>query len=167
MCASPSVDLRVHDCTAAAALRAPWHHPGVSALGIHHVGIAVRDLEAARARYERLFGARVEARERVEEQGVEAVALLLGESGRVELLAPLADDTPVGRFIERRGEGMHHLAFAVEDLPAALAQLRADGATLIDERPRTGIYGKVAFVHHSSLGGVLSELVQATTVTEA
>ena len=85
----------------------------------------------------------------------------------MELLAPLADDTPVGRFIERRGEGMHHLAFAVEDLPAALAQLRADGATLIDERPRTGIYGKVAFVHHSSLGGVLSELVQATTVTEA
>jgi methylmalonyl-CoA/ethylmalonyl-CoA epimerase len=161
------VDLRVHDCTGAAALRAPWHHPGVSALGIHHVGIAVRDLEAARARYELLFGARVEARERVEEQGVEAVALLLGESGRVELLAPLADDTPVGRFIERRGEGMHHLAFAVEDLPAALAQLRADGATLIDERPRTGIYGKVAFVHHSSLGGVLSELVQATTVTEA
>ena len=73
----------------------------------------------------------------------------------------------MGRFIERRGEGMHHLAFAVEDLPAALAQLRADGATLIDERPRTGIYGKVAFVHHSSLGGVLSELVQATTVTEA
>ena len=111
--------MRVHDCTAAAALRAPWHHPGVSTLGIHHVGIAVRDLDAARARYERLFGARVEAHERVEEQGVEAVALLLGESGRVELLAPLADDTPVGRFIERRGEGMHHLAFAVEDLPAA------------------------------------------------
>jgi methylmalonyl-CoA epimerase len=159
--------MRVHDCIAAAAPRAPWHHPGVSALGIHHVGIAVRDLEAARARYELLFGARVEARERVEAQGVEAVALLLGESGRVELLAPLADDTPVGRFIERRGEGMHHLAFAVEDLPAALAQLRAEGATLIDERPRTGIYGKVAFVHHSSLGGVLSELVQATTVTEA
>jgi len=158
---------RLHDCTAAAARPVAWHHPGVSALGIHHVGIAVRDLEAARARYELLFGARVEARERVEEQGVEAVALLLGESGRVELLAPLADDTPVGRFIERRGEGMHHLAFAVEDLPAALAQLRADGATLIDERPRTGIYGKVAFVHHSSLGGVLSELVQATTVTEA
>ena len=159
--------MRVHDCIAAAFGRGTWHDPGVSALGIHHVGIAVRDLEAARARYELLFGARVEARERVEEQGVEAVALLLGESGRVELLAPLADDTPVGRFIERRGEGMHHLAFAVEDLPAPLAQLRADGAMLIDERPRTGIYGKVAFVHHSSLGGVLSELVQATTVTEA
>ncbi|HET6174790.1 MAG TPA: methylmalonyl-CoA epimerase [Gaiellales bacterium] len=139
----------------------------MSALGIHHVGVAVRDLEAALARYERLFGARVEARERVEEQGVEALALLMGESGRVELLAPLAEDTPVGRFIARRGEGMHHLAFGVDDLPAALAHLRAAGATLIDEQPRTGIYGAVAFVHHESLGGVLSELVQATTVTEA
>ena len=157
----------MHDCIAAAARRAPWHDPGVSALGIHHVGIAVRDLESARERYARLFGARVEARERVEEQGVEALALLMGEGGRVELLAPLAEDTPVGRFIARRGEGMHHLAFVVDDLPAALAQLRADGATLIDERPRMGIYGAVAFVHHESLGGVLSELVQATTVTEA
>ena len=163
MCASPVVDVRMHDCIAAAAPRAPWHHPGVSALGIHHVGIAVRDLEIACERYERLFGARVEARERVEEQGVEALALRLGEDGRVELLAPLAEDTPVGRFIARRGEGMHHLAFGVDDLPAALAQLRGAGATLIDEQPRTGIYGAVAFVHHSSLGGVLSELVQATT----
>ena len=154
--------MRVHDCTAAAVRRGSWHDPGVSALGIHHVGIAVRDLEACRARYERLFGARVEARERVEEQGVEAVALLLGDGGRVELVAPLADDTPVGRFLARRGEGMHHLAFAVADLPAELASLRAAGATLIDETPRTGIYGAVAFVHHESLGGVLSELVQAT-----
>jgi methylmalonyl-CoA/ethylmalonyl-CoA epimerase len=157
----------VHDCTAAAPVRAPWHHPSVSALGIHHVGVAVRDLEAARDRYERLLGARVEARERLDEQGVEALALVLGESGRVELLAPLADDTPVGRFIARRGEGMHHLAFGVDDLPAELARLRACGATLIDERPRSGIYGAVAFVHHSSFGGVLSELVQATTMTEA
>jgi methylmalonyl-CoA/ethylmalonyl-CoA epimerase len=139
----------------------------VSALGIHHVGIAVRDLGEALGRYERLFGATVEARERVEEQGVEALALLLGENGRVELLAPLGEDTPVGRFLARRGEGMHHLAFAVADLPAELARLRAAGATLIDERPRTGIYGAVAFVHHESLGGVLSELVQATQVTEA
>ncbi len=159
--------MRVHDCTAAASGRGTWHDPGVSALGIHHVGVAVRDLEEARSRYERLFGARVEARERVEEQGVEAVALLLGEAGRVELLAPLAEDTPVGRFLARRGEGMHHLAFAVADLPAELEGLRAAGATLIDEQPRTGIYGAVAFVHHESLGGVLSELVQATTSTEA
>jgi methylmalonyl-CoA/ethylmalonyl-CoA epimerase len=149
--------VRLHDCTAAAARRVTWHHPGVPALGIHHVGIAVRDIELARARYERLLGARVEARERVEEQGVEAVGLLLGEGGRVELLAPLA----------RRGEGMHHLAFAVADLPAELAQLRAAGATLIDDAPRTGIYGQMAFVHHDSLGGVLSELVQATTPPEA
>jgi methylmalonyl-CoA/ethylmalonyl-CoA epimerase len=159
--------VRLHDCTAAAARPRPWHDPGVPALGIHHVGIAVRDLEDARARYERLYGARVEARERVEEQGVEALALLLGEAGRIELLAPLGDDTPVGRFLARRGEGMHHLAFAVADLPAELARLRASGATLIDEQPRTGIYGDVAFVHHESLGGVLSELVQATTEREA
>lgn len=139
----------------------------MSALGIHHVGVAVRDLEEARDRYERLLGARVEAHERVEDQGVEALALVLGESGRVELLAPLAEDTPVGRFIARRGEGMHHLAFGVDDLPAELARLRAAGATLIDEHPRSGIYGTVAFVHHESLGGVLSELVQATTMTEA
>jgi methylmalonyl-CoA/ethylmalonyl-CoA epimerase len=158
--------MRVHDCIAAAFGRGTWHDPGVSALGIHHVGIAVRDLERAVQRYERLFGAHIEARERVEEQGVEAVALLLGEDGRVELVAPLGDDTPVGRFLARRGEGMHHLAFAVADLPAELASLRAAGANLIDEAPRTGIYGAVAFVHHSSLGGVLSELVQ-TTSTEA
>jgi methylmalonyl-CoA/ethylmalonyl-CoA epimerase len=135
----------------------------VSALGIHHVGVAVRDLEDARERYARLFGARVEARELIPEQGVEALALLLGDDGRVELLAPLAEDSPVGRFIARRGEGMHHLAFGVADLPAALAELRAAGATLIDQQPRSGIYGAVAFVHHESLGGVLSELVQATT----
>ena len=136
-------------------------------LGIHHVGIAVRDLATARARYQRLFGARVEAHERLEEQGVEALALLLGESGRVELLAPLADDTKVGRFIASRVEGMHHIAFVFDDLTAELGRLQAAGATLIDEHPRSGIYGTVAFVHHESLGGVLSELVQATTVMEA
>jgi methylmalonyl-CoA epimerase len=153
---------RVHDCTAAAAALIPWHDPCVSALGIHHVGVAVRDLDEARARYERLFGATLEARERVEQQGVDAISMLLGEAGRVELLAPLADDTPVGRFLARRGEGMHHLAFGVADLRAELAHLRAAGAMLIDEQPRTGMYGTVAFVHHESLGRVLSELVQAT-----
>ena len=81
----------------------------------------------ARERYERLFGATLEARERVEDQGVDALSMLLGESGRVELLAPLADDTPVGRFLARRGEGMHHLAFGVADLRAELAHLRAAG----------------------------------------
>ncbi len=152
----------MHDCTAAAAPLVPWHDPCVSALGIHHVGVAVRDLGEARERYERLFGATMEARERVEEQGVDAISMLLGEAGRVELLAPLADDTPVGRFLARRGEGMHHLAFGVADLRAELEHLRAAGATLIDEQPRTGMYGAVAFVHHESLGRVLSELVQAT-----
>jgi methylmalonyl-CoA/ethylmalonyl-CoA epimerase len=161
------VCVRLHYCTAAAAPTVPWHDPGVPALGIHHVGIAVRDLEHARARYVRLYGARIEARERVREQGVEALALLVGASGRVELLAPLGEDTPVGRFLARRGEGMHHLAFGVADLRAELALLRAAGATLIDEEPRTGIYGEVAFVHHESLGGVLSELVQSTTEREA
>jgi methylmalonyl-CoA epimerase len=157
-----SVVRPLHDCTAAAARRVAWHHPGVSALGIHHVGIAVRDLSEARERYERLFGATLEASERVDEQGVDAVSMLLGETGRVELLAPLADDTPVGRFLARRGEGMHHLAFGVADLRAALVHLRAAGATLIDEQPRAGMYGQVAFVHHESLGSVLSELVQTT-----
>jgi methylmalonyl-CoA/ethylmalonyl-CoA epimerase len=152
---------RVHDCTAAAAALVAWHDPGVSALGIHHVGIAVRDLDEARERYERLFGATLEACERIEDQGVDAVSLLLGEAGRVELMAPLAEDTPVGRFLARRGEGMHHLAFGVADLRAELAHLRAAGAMLIDEQPRAGMYGDVAFVHHESLGRVLSELVQA------
>jgi methylmalonyl-CoA/ethylmalonyl-CoA epimerase len=159
--------VRRHDCTAAAARHVAWHDPGVSALGIHHVGIAVGDLDEACARYQRLYGATVEAHERVEEQGVEALALLLGHDGRVELLAPLADDTPVGRFLARRGEGMHHLAFGVADIEAELERLRAAGATLIDETPRAGIYGAMAFVHHESLGGVLSELIQSTQMTEA
>ena len=160
--------MRVHDCTAAAFGRGTWHDPGVSALGIHHVGIAVRDIEAARERYERLFGARVEARERVEEQGVEAIALLLGDEGRVELLAPLGEDTPVGPLSRapRRGHAPSRLRASPTCRPSS-PRLRAAGATLIDEQPRSGIYGAVAFVHHESLGGVLSELVQATTSTEA
>jgi methylmalonyl-CoA/ethylmalonyl-CoA epimerase len=159
--------VRLHDCIAAAAQAGAWHDPGVSALGIHHVGIAVRDLDEAGGRYERLLGAVVEAHERVEEQGVEALCLLLGDEGRVELLAPLAEDTPVGRFLTRRGEGMHHLAFGVADVAAELERLRAAGATLIDDEPRTGVYGAMAFVHHESLGGVLSELIQSTKLTEA
>jgi methylmalonyl-CoA/ethylmalonyl-CoA epimerase len=132
----------------------------MSVLGIHHVGLAVSDLPAAVADYERRFGARVEAEERLDGQGVAAAALLLGEAGRVELLAPLAEDTPVGRFLARRGEGMHHIAYAVADIEAELAQLAAAGATLIDEQPRTGLYGAVAFVHPEGMRGVLTELVQ-------
>jgi methylmalonyl-CoA/ethylmalonyl-CoA epimerase len=130
----------------------------VAARDLHHVGIAVADLDAAVARWRRLFGAEVEAEEEVASQGVRAVALYMG-TGRVELLTPLAADTPVGRFLERRGEGMHHVAFSVDDVAAELSILRAHGATLIDEQPRQGLYGPVAFVHPETMGGVLVELV--------
>jgi methylmalonyl-CoA/ethylmalonyl-CoA epimerase len=130
----------------------------VAARDLHHVGIAVADLEAAVARWGALFGAEVEAEEDVPSQGVRAVALWTG-SGRVELLSPTAADTPVGRFLERRGEGMHHVAFTVDDVAAELALLRAAGATLIDDEPREGLYGPVAFVHPETMGGVLVELV--------
>src|SRR6059058_3885265 len=128
----------------------------MSARGIHHVGMAVSDLPAAVEAYRRLFGAAVEARERLPEQGVEIAALRLGAGGRVELLAPLGEDTPVGRFLARRGEGMHHVAYAVDDLRAELRALAGGGATLVDEQPREGIYGRVAFVHPESVLGVLT-----------
>ena len=127
---------------------------------LHHVGVAVADLEAAVARYRELFEAEVEAREELSDQGVRVAAMRVGGRGRVELLSPLADDTPVGRFLASRGEAMHHLALAVDDLEQELGALRSAGAELIDERPRHGIYGSVAFVHPDSVFGVLTELVQ-------
>jgi methylmalonyl-CoA/ethylmalonyl-CoA epimerase len=130
----------------------------VAARDLHHVGIAVADLDAAVERWRRLFGAEVEAEEEVASQGVRAVALHTG-AGRVELLSALAPDTPVGRFLERRGEGMHHVAFSVDDVAVELERLRNGGATLIDEVPRQGLYGPVAFVHPETVGGVLVELV--------
>jgi methylmalonyl-CoA/ethylmalonyl-CoA epimerase len=130
----------------------------VAARDLHHVGIAVANLDAAVARWCSLLGAEVEAAEVVASQGVRAVALRTG-AGRVELLSPLAADTPVGRFLERRGEGMHHVGFGVDDVEAELSLLRAAGATLIDEQPRQGLYGPVAFVHPQTMGGVLVELV--------
>jgi methylmalonyl-CoA/ethylmalonyl-CoA epimerase len=131
----------------------------VEARAIHHVGVAVSDLDAAVATYERLFGGRLEHRERVEDQGVEAASMRVGES-RVELLAALGNDTPVGRFLAKRGEGMHHIAYEVADLEAALAHLAEQGVELIDERPRHGMFGlEVAFVHPESVHGVLSEVV--------
>jgi methylmalonyl-CoA/ethylmalonyl-CoA epimerase len=131
----------------------------VDARAIHHVGVAVSDLDAAVATYERLFGGRLEHRERVEDQGVEAASMRVGES-RVELLAALGNDTPVGRFLAKRGEGMHHIAYEVADLEAALAHLAEQGVELIDERPRHGMFGlEVAFVHPESVHGVLSEVV--------
>jgi methylmalonyl-CoA epimerase len=111
------------------------------------------------ATYERLFGGRLEHRERVEDQGVEAASMRLGES-RVELLAALGDDTPVGKFLANRGPGMHHVAYQVDDVAAAIEHLAASGAELIDTRPRRGMFGlEVAFVHPESVHGVLSEVV--------
>ena len=127
--------------------------------GIHHLGVAVDDLDGALETYERLFGARVEHRETVEEQGVEAASLRIG-SDRVELLAALGDDTPVGKFLSSRGPGMHHVAYEVDDVGAALDELAAEGAELIDQRPRRGLFGlQVAFVHPDAVHGVLSEIV--------
>ena len=121
--------------------------------------MAVADLDEAVRTYERLFGGRLEHRARVEEQGVEAASMRVGE-GRVELLAALGDDTPVGRFLASRGPGMHHVAYEVEDVGAALADLAGAGAELIDAEPRRGMFGlEVAFVHPQSVHGVLSEVV--------
>jgi methylmalonyl-CoA epimerase len=127
--------------------------------GIHHLGVAVDDLDGAVATYERLFGARLEHRETVADQGVEAASLRVGSS-RVELLAALGDDTPVGRFLAKRGPGMHHVAYEVDDVGAAIGQLAAEGVELIDERPRRGLFGlEVAFVHPDAVHGVLAEVV--------
>jgi methylmalonyl-CoA epimerase len=127
--------------------------------GIHHLGVAVEDLDEALATYQSLFGARLEQREIVENQGVEAASLRVG-MGRVELLASLGEETPVGKFLAKRGPGMHHVAYEVHDVRAALADLRAKGAELIDEQPREGLFGQeVAFVHPGAAQGVLVELV--------
>ncbi|MBD0290639.1 MAG: methylmalonyl-CoA epimerase [Thermoleophilia bacterium] len=121
--------------------------------------MAVSDLERAVHDYIRLFGAEVELRGRIEEQGVDAVYLLVGE-GRVELVSPLAADTAVGRFLAKRGPGMHHIAFEVEDLAAAIAELEREGADVIDREPRPGLAGhEVSFVHPDSVEGVLVEMV--------
>jgi len=127
--------------------------------GIHHLGVAVEDLDEALATYTRLFGAELEHREVVPDQGVEAASVRVGAS-RVELLAATGDDTPVGRFLAKRGPGMHHVAYEVDDLRGTLAHLAGEGAELIDEEPRPGLFGlQVAFVHPDSVHGVLAELV--------
>jgi methylmalonyl-CoA epimerase len=129
---------------------------------IDHVGIAVADLEAAIAVHEATYGMPLVHRETVESQGVEAVLLDVGES-HVELLRPLAEDTPVGRFLAKRGPGLHHVAYGVDDIEAALRALKAQGVRLIDEAPRTGIRGtRVAFLHPAASASVLTELVQAS-----
>jgi methylmalonyl-CoA/ethylmalonyl-CoA epimerase len=127
---------------------------------IDHVGVAVADLDAALALYTEGLGMPLQHRETVSEQGVEAVLLGVGDS-HVELLAPLGDDTPVGRFLSKQGPGIHHTAYRCADVAGAIEQCRARGLRLIDEQPRRGIRDSlVAFLHPSSTGGVLTELVQ-------
>ena len=126
---------------------------------VHHVAFAVEDLDAAVETYRSLFGAEVEVRGRLEQQGVEAVYLRLG-SGRVELVAPLGADTHVGRFLVSRGPRMHHVGIAVDDVAAAVGELAAQGVEVIDPEPRPGLGGHlVSFVHPHSLHGVLAEVV--------
>jgi methylmalonyl-CoA/ethylmalonyl-CoA epimerase len=127
---------------------------------VDHIGVAVEDLDAAIALHERDYGMALVHREVIDEQGVEAVLLDVGEN-HVELLRPLGEDTPVGRFLASRGPGLHHVAYQVTDVDSTLAQLRERGLRLIDETPRTGIRGsRVAFLHPAASGGVLTEIVQ-------
>ena len=127
---------------------------------VDHIGVAVEDLDAAIALHEEAYGMAVAHREVVEAQGVEAVLLDVGEN-HVELLRPLDRETPVGRFLSKRGPGLHHVAYQVSDVQATLDTLRGRGLRLIDETPRTGIRGsRVAFLHPAASGGVLTEIVQ-------
>jgi methylmalonyl-CoA epimerase len=127
---------------------------------IDHVGVAVQDLDAGIALYDQTYDMTVVHRETVDEQGVEAVLLDVGEN-HVELLRPLSEDTPVGKFLAKRGPGLHHVAYQVTDIEAALRSLKDAGLRLIDETPRTGIRNsRVAFLHPASSGGVLTEIVQ-------
>jgi methylmalonyl-CoA epimerase len=131
---------------------------------IDHVGIAVADLDSAVALYEKTLGMPLVHREKVAEQGVEAVLLDVGD-GHIELLEPLGEDTPVGKFLAKKGPGLHHVAYAVSDVTAALAELAEQGVALIDSEPRRGIRdSRVAFLHPKSTGGVLTEIVQPAEV---
>jgi methylmalonyl-CoA/ethylmalonyl-CoA epimerase len=128
---------------------------------IDHIGVAVEDLDQAVALYSERLAMPVEHRETVEEQGVEAVLLGVG-ANHVELLQPLGPDTAVGRFLDRNGPGLHHVAYGTDDIDSALDAVRGAGLRLIDEQPRTGIRNsRVAFLHPKSTGGVLTELVEA------
>ena len=127
---------------------------------IDHIGVAVHDLDAAVRLYAQQFDMREQHRETVEEQGVEAILLEVGD-GHIELIKPLSEDSGVAKFIARNGEGMHHVAYQVDDIDAALEKVREAGLRLIDEEPRTGIRGsRVAFLHPKSTGGVLTEIVE-------
>jgi methylmalonyl-CoA/ethylmalonyl-CoA epimerase len=127
---------------------------------IDHIGVAVADLDEAVGLYRERFGMPEQHRETVEEQGVEAVLLGVGD-GHVELLRPLGPDTAVGRYLERSGPGLHHVAYQTDDIDSALEAVRSAGLRLIDERPRIGIRGsRVAFLHPRATGGVLTEIVE-------
>ena len=131
---------------------------------IDHIGVAVEDLDAAIKLYERGFEMELVHRETVESQGVEAVLLDIGE-GHVELLAPLGPDTPVGKFIAKKGPSIHHVAYSVDDIDATLEQAKASGMRMIDETARVGIRGsRVAFVHPAATGSVLTEIVEPAKV---
>jgi methylmalonyl-CoA epimerase len=127
---------------------------------IDHIGVAVEDIDAAIELYEGSFEMKLAHRETVESQGVEAVLLDVGD-GHVELLAPLGPDTPVGKYLAKNGAGLHHVAYAVDDIDATLEKLAAAGLQLIDSEPRVGIRdSRVAFLHPRSTGGVLTEIVE-------
>ncbi len=134
----------------------------IALTAIDHIGIAVDDLNGAVERYRELLGVEPAHRERIEDQGVEEAMFPAGESF-IQLLGALGPETPVGRYLAKQGPGMHHIAYRVEDVGAALDTLRAEGARLVDESPRPGSRGtRIAFVHPASMGGVLVELVQVT-----
>jgi methylmalonyl-CoA/ethylmalonyl-CoA epimerase len=127
---------------------------------IHHVGVAVEDLEAAIAMYTEHFGAELVKRATNEKDGLAAAFLRAGDA-ELELLAPLREDTPVGKFLAKRGPGLHHIAVAVPDIDAAIADARAKGLEMIDQEPRIGLHGtRIAFIHPKSVGGVLTEFVE-------
>ena len=127
---------------------------------IDHVGVAVEDLDGAIELYEGRFGMPLSHRETVESQGVEAALLDVGDC-HVELLRPLGPKTPVGKFLDKRGEGLHHVAYRTDDIEGTLAKLKSDGVELIDAEPRVGIrQSLVAFLHPRATGGVLTELVE-------
>jgi methylmalonyl-CoA/ethylmalonyl-CoA epimerase len=131
---------------------------------IDHIGVAVSDLDAAIELHTSAYGMELVHREIVESQGVEAVLLDVGEN-HVELLAPLSEDTPVGRYLAKRGPGLHHVAYQVSDIDSALRSLRGQGLRMIDDTARTGIRGsRVAFLHPAASGGVLTELVEPAVV---
>ena len=131
----------------------------MQAKSTHHIAVAVNDVDEALATYQELFGAELDHRETVPDQGVDAAMVILG-GNRIELLGATSLDTPVGKFLAKRGPGIHHIAFEVDDIRASLAELVAKGAQLIDTEPRRGLHGlEVAFIHPETSYGVLYELV--------